>query len=131
MEFNRLLSQAINFYGEPNNKSNKHEKNKEKIERINTKAYESVINEKSFEKWVKILSEQSIISVDTETSSLNPIEADLVGLSFSYKPNKSCYIPINHKNIKDLKKDLVLKKIKPILEDKSIKKLVKILNLTI
>ena len=71
---------------------------------------------------MKILNEQTIIAVDTETSSLNPLEADLVGLSFSYAPNKSCYIPLSHKNIKGLKKELVLKKIKPILEDSSIKK---------
>jgi len=121
MEFNRLLSQAISFYGEDDKKT-KDKKNGKKLERIDTKIYESVVNENSLEKWVKILSEQSIISVDTETSSLNPIEADLVGMSFSYKPNKSCYIPINHKNIKGLKKDLVLKKIKPILEDVGIKK---------
>ena len=121
MEFNRLLSQAISFYGEDDKKT-KDKKNGKKLERIDTKIYESVVNENSLEKWVKILSEQSIISVDTETSSLNPMEADLVGVSFSYKPNKSCYIPINHKNIKGLKKDLVLKKIKPILEDASIKK---------
>ncbi len=121
MEFNRLLSQAISFYGQDDKKT-KDKKNGKKLERIDTKIYESIVNENSLEKWVKILSEQSIISVDTETSSLNPIEADLVGVSFSYKPNKSCYIPINHKNIKGLKKDLVLKKIKPILEDASIKK---------
>ncbi len=121
MEFNRLLSQAISFYGQDDKKT-KDKKNGKKSEKIDTKIYESIVNENSLEKWVKILSEQSIISVDTETSSLNPIEADLVGMSFSYKPNKSCYIPINHKNIKGLKKDLVLKKIKPILEDVSIKK---------
>ena len=122
MEFNRLLSQAINFYGESNSKQIKNEEDKEKIEKINTKNYESIIDEKNLEKWLKVLSEQTIISVDTETSSLNPIEADLVGLSFSYKPGKACYIPIAHKNIKGLKKDLVLKKIKPVLEDSSIKK---------
>jgi len=90
--------------------------------KINTKAYESIINEKNLDKWLKILNEQSIISVDTETSSLNALEADLVGISFSYAPNKACYIPLGHKVIKSLKKELVLKKIKPILEDPSIKK---------
>ncbi len=122
MEFNRLLSRAISFYGEDNYKKNNGTKGEKKLEKINTKIYESIINEKNLEKWIKILSEQSIISVDTETSSLDPIQADLVGVSFSYKDNKSCYIPINHKNIKGIKKDLVLKKIKPILEDESIKK---------
>ena len=41
---------------------------------------------------------------------------------FSYAPNKACYIPLAHKNITGLKKEMVLKKIKPILEDLSIKK---------
>ena len=122
MEFNRLLSRAIGFYGEESDENNRGKKSKKELEKIDTKTYESVLNEKSLEKWVKILSEQPIISVDTETSSLNPMEADLVGVSFSYKPDKSCYIPIGHKKIKGLKKDLVLKKIKNILEDVSIKK---------
>ena len=122
MEFNRLLSRAISFYGENIDKENKNKKSEKKLDKINTKVYESIINENSLEKWIKILSEQSIISVDTETSSLNPIEANLVGVSFSYKPNKSCYIPIDHKNTNGLEKSLILKKIKPILEDPSIKK---------
>ena len=89
---------------------------------INTKGYKSIIDEKDLDKWLKVLNEQSVIAVDTETSSLNPLEADLVGISFSYSPNKACYIPLAHKNIKSLKKELVLKKIKTVLEDSSIKK---------
>jgi len=122
MEFNRLLSRAISFYGEIGNKNIEYNKKKKESFTINTKNYESIINEKTLDIWLKILNEQTIIAVDTETSSLNPLEADLVGLSFSYAPNKSCYIPLSHKNIKGLKKELVLKKIKPILEDSSIKK---------
>jgi DNA polymerase-1 len=90
---------------------------------INVKGYEGITNEKTLDKWLKILNEQSVIAVDTETSSLNPLDADLVGVSFSYAPNKACYIPLAHKNIKGLKKELVLKKIRPILEDISIKKI--------
>ncbi len=81
-----------------------------------------LLTKKTLDKWIKILSEKSVIAVDTETSSLNPLEADLVGVSFSYAPNKACYIPLSHKNTRGLKKELVLKKIKPILEDASIKK---------
>jgi len=122
MEFNRLLSQAISFYGETGKENIKPNTLKNKLIKINTKGYKSIINEKSLDELLKILNEQSVISVDTETSSLNPLEADLVGISFSYEPNKACYIPLAHKNIKGLKKELVLKKIKPILEDPSIKK---------
>ena len=122
MEFNKLLSRAISFYGQEDNKRNRPSNFKIQSDTINVKGYESVTDEKILDKWIKILSEQSVIAVDTETSSLNPLDADLVGVSFSYAPNKACYIPLAHKNIKGLKKEIVLKKIKPILEDLSIKK---------
>ena len=122
MEFNKLLNRAISFYGETGKKKSELNTIKTQSSKINTKAYESIINEKSLDKWLKILNEQSVIAIDTETSSLNPLEADLVGISFSYASNKACYIPLAHKNIESLKKKLVLEKIKPILEDPSIKK---------
>ena len=123
MEFNRLLSQAISFYGESENNNIKKNNITVKNLKINTKAYECITEEKVLNKWLSILNEKSVIAVDTETTSLNPLEANLVGVSFSYAPNKACYIPLEHKNSKGLKKTLVLKKIKPILEDSSIKKI--------
>jgi len=123
MEFNRLLSQAISFYGETQIlASNIPGQIKKKIEKnINIKGYECIIDEKNLDKWISILEEKTVIAVDTETSSLNSLETDLVGISFSYAPNKACYIPLVHKE-KILKKKIVLKKIKTILEDPSIKK---------
>ena len=122
MEFNRLLSQAISFYGETKiSESNKSKQIKKKVENINTKNYECITDEKNLDKWIKILEEKEVIAVDIKTSSLKPLETDLVGVSFSYAPNKACYIPLNHKE-KGLKKETVLKKIKPLLEDSSIKK---------
>jgi DNA polymerase-1 len=123
MEFNRLLSQAISFYGESQSLiSSQSSQIKDKKEKnISTKDYECILDEKILDKWVKILGEKPVIAVDTETSSLNPLEAELVGVSFSYAPNKACYIPLAHKQ-KSLKKEIVLKKIKPLLEDPSIKK---------
>jgi len=122
MEFNRLLNQAINFYGATNNKSVTTKTSKIESSKIDTKVYESITEEKDLDKWINILTEKTVISVDTETSSLNPLEADLLGISFSYDKNKACYIPLNNKNFKSLDKELVLKKIKPILEDTSVKK---------
>jgi len=122
MEFSKLLSRAISFYGETGKKKSELNTTKTQSSKINTKYYESIVNEENLDKWLKTLNEQSVIAVDTETSSLNPLEADLIGVSFSYAPNKACYIPLAHKNIKSLKKKLVLEKIKPILEDPSIKK---------
>ena len=124
MEFNRLLSLAISFYGEAENSStdSKNVKIKKIEQKINTKNYECILDEKNLDKWIKVLNEKKVIAVDTETSSLLPLETNLVGISFSYGPNKACYIPLAHKKGKGLKKDLVIKKIKPILEDLSIKK---------
>ena len=122
MEFNKLLSRAISFYGETGNKKIETNKSEIKLSKINVKDYESITNEEVLDKWIKTLTEQKVISVDTETSSLNPLDANLVGLSFSYAANKACYIPLAHKNVKGLKKDIVLKKIKPLLENTNIKK---------
>jgi DNA polymerase I len=123
MEFNRLLSQAISFYGESQNQSLNPfiQVQKKNDNKVNVKKYDCILDEKSLDKWIKILEEKKVIAVDTETSSLNPLEAKLVGISFSYEQNKACYIPLAHKE-KSLKKELVLKKIKPLLEDPSIKK---------
>ncbi|MDC0449387.1 DNA polymerase I [Pelagibacteraceae bacterium] len=123
MEFNRLLSQAISFYGESQNQSLNPftQVQKKNDNKVNVKKYDCILDEKILDKWIKILEEKKVIAVDTETSSLNPLEAKLVGISFSYEQNKACYIPLAHKE-KSLKKELVLKKIKPLLEDPSIKK---------
>ena len=70
------------------------------------------------QKRIKTISEQSVISVDTETTSINPIEADLVGLSFSYAPNKACYIPVKSKSKEILSKEKVLTGIRSREEEK-------------
>ena len=122
MEFNKLLSRAISFYGETDKKNSEQNIKNKNTFNVNTKAYKSILDEKELNKWLSILNEKSVISVDTETTSLNPLEADLVGVSLSYQSNKACYIPLAHKNIKGLKKEIVIKKLKKILEDQSIKK---------
>ena len=121
MEFNRLLSQAISFYGEPGEKNFSQDKIS-KPSKINTKQYQKITKENDLNKLIIDLNKKSIISVDTETSSLDPQVAELIGISLSYAENISFYIPVGHKNIKSLNKDFVIKKLKPILEDPSIKK---------
>ena len=122
MEFNRLLSQAISLYGESNNKiKNVNKKTNQK--KIDLKKYETITDESQLDKWVSILQQKPLISVDTETTSLYPVETDLVGISFCYAPNDACYIPLKHKKQNCLNINLVLKKVKKILEDPSIKKI--------
>ncbi len=122
MEFNRLLSQAISFYGEPGIKDFKEKTSIKKNIKTGTKIYKTISTEKQLGELIKKLDEKSVIAVDTETSSINPQEADLVGISVCYKVNEAFYIPVGHKETTELNKDLVLKKLKPILEDPSIKK---------
>ncbi len=122
MEFNRLLSQAISFYGEPGKKISKIDTKFNNSSKIDTKKYKKIIEEKDLDKLINVLNEKSIISVDTETSSLNPQDAEIVGISLSYDQNSSFYIPVAHKNTVSLKLDKVLTKLKKIFEDPSIKK---------
>ena len=122
MEFNRLLSQAISFYGEEVRNSKKEKGNINKTPKVNTNNYKNVLNEPDLDKLIKKLNQKSIISVDCETSSLNPMDAELVGISFCYDINEAYYIPVAHKNFKSLSKEFVIKKLKNILEDQSIKK---------
>ncbi len=120
MEFNRLLSQAISFYGEDN--ADPIAKREIKDIKINTKKYKSILVESKLDQLINKLNEKSFISVDTETSSLDPMKADLVGISFAYDKNEAYYIPIGHKNVDGLESKLVLNKLKKVLEDPSIKK---------
>ena len=96
MEFNRLLSQAINFYGEPDGKVVE-QSVKSVSKKIDVTKYKTINKIADFDKLLKKLEDQSLISVDTETSSLNPLEADLVGISVCYSPNEAYYIPVKHK----------------------------------
>ncbi len=124
MEFNRLLSSAISAYGEPELESNKIEtQNQEKQQSINNKNYYLINSLDEIDKWIEEAEEVGEVAVDTETSSLDPHQADLVGISLCSKIGKACYIPIGHKSPKCLKKDTVIKKLKKILEDPSIKKI--------
>ena len=122
MEFNRLLSQAISFYGDDKKNYEKQSTKNNKFSKVNTDLYKNILNEKDLDNLVKKLNEESIISIDTETTSLDPMVADLVGISFACGDNEAYYIPISHKKVENLNKDIVIKKIKKILEDPSIKK---------
>ena len=124
MEFNRLLSSAISAYGEPELESNKIEtQNIEKQQTINNKNYYLINSLDEIDKWIEEAEEVGEVAVDTETTSLDPHQADLVGISLCSKVGKACYIPVGHKSPKCLKKDAVIKKLKKILEDPSIKKI--------
>ena len=124
MEFNRLLSSVISSHGEPDiSKNNKNSDILEKKLSINSKNYHLIKNEDEIDGWLKEAEESGEIAIDTETTSLDPHIASLVGISLSTKIGKACYMPLGHKNAKCLNKEKIIKKLKPILEDKSIKKI--------
>ena len=83
---------------------------KNNVSKVDINLYKSILDENDLDKLIKTLNNKSVISVDTETTSLNPMEADLVGISFSCASNEAYYIPIGHKKTKCLDKELVLKK---------------------
>ena len=124
MEFNRLLSSVISTYGniDFSQKSETFYK-EEKKSKISKKNYELIQKEEDLDKWLFEAEENGEIAIDTETSSLDPHQANLVGVSLSTKIGNACYIPIGHSEGKNLEEKKIIKKIKPILEDKSIKKI--------
>ena len=124
MEFNRLLSSAISAYGEPNLDIIKIDKSAQvNQKKIDKKEYYLIGELEEIDNWIKEAEEVGEVAVDTETDSLDPHQANLVGISLSSKIGKACYIPLGHKSPKSLNKDKVLKKLKPLLEDPSIKKI--------
>jgi len=122
MEFNRLLSSAISAYGEPNLLSSKIEV-QEKQKQITKKNYSLISKIDELDEWIKEAEEVGEVAIDTETSSVDPNQAYLVGISLSSKIGKACYIPVGHKSNNNLDKKKVLEKLKPLLEDPSIKKI--------
>ncbi|MDB4231721.1 DNA polymerase I [Candidatus Pelagibacter sp.] len=124
MEFNRLLSSVISAYGEPElGEIAKETKPEKKYQSISKKNYHLITNEKEIDEWINEAEEAGELAIDTETSSLDAHQADLVGISLSTKIGKACYIPIGHKFKGCLKKEAVIKKLKSLLEDKSVKKI--------
>ena len=87
--------------------------------------YECVLDIKSFDGWLKKLKKAPLIAFDTETTSLDYMDAELVGVSFSVTPGEAAYVPIAHDYEgapKQLSLSELLAGLKPILEDPAVKK---------
>ena len=124
MEFNRLLSSAISKYGSASDYATKDiEKNGEKLSEIKKSNYQLIKNENEIKDWMRQSEEIGEFAIDTETTSLDPHTAKLVGISISNRIGKACYIPLNHVNADNLDEKKVLSILKKYLEDGSIKKI--------
>jgi DNA polymerase-1 len=105
---------------------------KEDIKPIKKNNYKLVTDEQVLIGWLKNIEITGIVSIDTETTSIDAVSAQLVGISLSIEPGNAIYIPLNHKSkeggliadkINQLDTNLVLSLLKPILEDASIIKI--------
>ncbi len=124
MEFNRLLSQVISFYGEAETTKSKIKNNLQpKLEKEYFKNYKLIKKIDELDYWIKKAEEKGEIAIDTETSSLDPQTANLIGISLCFEAGEACYLPIGHKKNLNLNLDKIIKKIKNVLEDSSIKKI--------
>ena len=103
LEFNAWLQEA------PEKKTNP--------TKVNS-SYICISSQDLLEKVIKNASKAKTIAIDTETTGLDYMDTDLVGISLSYKPGEAYYIPINHQDdtVNQLKLNLVLDALKPVLE---------------
>ncbi|MFO1396122.1 MAG: DNA polymerase I [Burkholderiales bacterium] len=58
--------------------------------------YETVLDDASLARWLAVIDAAEVTSFDTETTSLDPMQARVVGLSFSIEPGRACYVPLCH-----------------------------------
>ena len=72
---------------------------------IDPSAYETVTTLERLDAWIAGATECGVVAVDTETTSLDAMQADLVGVSLSFEPGKACYIPLGHRNSEGLDLD--------------------------
>ncbi|WP_027854281.1 DNA polymerase I [Marinobacterium litorale] len=88
--------------------------------------YETVLDQASLDVWFERLKQAGCFAFDTETTSLNYMEAELVGVSFSVEVGKAAYVPLAHDYVgapDQLDRNAVLEQLKPILEDEGLKKI--------
>jgi DNA polymerase-1 len=84
------------------------------------KKYEVITDWAQLERWIASLSAAALVSFDTETTSLDYMKAEIVGVSFSTEPGVAAYVPLKHDYPgapDQLDRDKVLAALKPLLED--------------
>lgn len=87
--------------------------------------YECILSEEALDRWVAQLASAELIAFDTETTSLDYMQARVVGMSFATKTGEAAYLPFGHQildNPDQLDEALVWEKMKPLLEDDKLAK---------
>ena len=88
--------------------------------------YSNIASEDEFLKLLERMKVKGEFSIDIESTGKDPMIAEIVGISISTEPNSACYIPLSHiypDAPHQLKKEYVLEKLKPILEDETLRKI--------
>ena len=88
--------------------------------------YETVLDQAALDRWLAAIEHADLVSFDTETSSLDPMQARIVGLSFAIEPGRAAYVPLEHRYAgapAQLPLDAVLARLKPWLENPRAKKI--------
>ncbi len=91
------------------------------VEQVETE-YHIVTDQASLDTWIERLEQAELFAFDTETTSLNYMEARVVGLSFAVKAGEAAYVPLAHDYLgapEQLDRDTVLAQLKPLLEDEN------------
>ncbi len=82
--------------------------------------YETVLTSDQLDAWLKKIERADLVAFDTETTSLDPVKAQLVGMSFSIEAGSAAYVPLAHRYTgapPQLELEAVLRRLKPWLED--------------
>jgi DNA polymerase-1 len=101
---------------------------------ISQNQYVMINDEATLKEWVAQAYDKGLLAIDSETTNLTPRAAECVGISLCITPGQAAYIPLAHKQVRDLldinnnhveqlSKDIVIKHLKPLLEDKSVLKI--------
>ena len=88
--------------------------------------YQALLTEAEFDRWLKKLEQAELFAFDTETTSLDAMQAQLVGVSFAVSSREAAYVPVGHDYLgapPQLDRSYVLERLKPLLEDPSRPKL--------
>ena len=83
------------------------------------RGYEVVLDEAALGRWLETLAQSTLFAFDTETTSLDYLQARIVGVSFCVEPGRAAYVPLGHDYVgapQQLDRDAVLARLKPLLE---------------
>ncbi len=93
-------------------------------EQAKNKNYQLISNFDEARKLLSGFREQGVFALDLETTSEDPMRAEIVGVSFACKEHEAFYIPVAHRNVEQqVDKALLLQELKPLLEDERVKKI--------